>query len=584
MVLTVLPLGAARANPDFDRWVEAFTDTWARANPQFVTQTQYFSGAEQDAFDRQLNLAGPWGNVFGRKMAEARAVLARRGRDEVGRFPAASLTPTQRTSAALIQWACDEAIAAAEFASHRFVFDQFTGLQAGLVQFLTTTHPIRKARDIENYLARLGQVAARLDEGLGEAREADAAGVRPPRFIVQRTIEQIDGLLLHPARENVFTSSLDTRIGQLGDAIPAATRREAVAQAERLVADEVIPDFRRVRAFLEGQAGQANDDAGLWRLPRGEASYRKALATYTTTTLGPDEIHAIGRREVARLEGEMDRILRELGYKDGSVKDRYAQLDLDSQPTGADPRAILLADNVRFVADAERRCEALFDLRPKAPVVVRREPAFSERTAAAHYSTPAPDGSQPGIYWLPLPGPRFAVLGMRSLAYHEAVPGHHFQLALQQEAKDLPKFRKLGVFGFISAYGEGWALYAERLADESGWFDGDPRGRLGCLNSQLFRARRLVVDTGLHAKRWTRREAIDYGIPAAEVERYVVWPGQACSYMIGQLRIVDLREEAKAALGAKFSIKGFHNVVLGAGTVPLAVLEREVRDWIAAAR
>ena len=241
-----------------------------------------------------------------------------------------------------------------------------------------------------------------------------------------------------------------------------------------------------------------------------------------------------------------------------------------------------------MVRDAEKRSEAVFDLRPKAPVTVIREPAFSESSAAAHYSDPAPDGSQPGIYWLPLAdlSPRVTWLGtgLKSTAYHEAIPGHHFQLALQQETTSLPRYLKLGIFGFNSAYIEGWALYAERLADENGWYEGDLPGRLGFLNMQLFRARRLVVDTGLHEMKWTRQQVIDYGFTPTETERYIVWPGQACSYMIGQLRILELREKAKAALGAKFSIKEFHNLVLGGGSMPLEVLGQEVERWIAVVR
>jgi uncharacterized protein (DUF885 family) len=377
-------------------------------------------------------------------------------------------------------------------------------------------------------------------------------------------------------------STLDERLGALGDAIAPADRQAFVSAAEKITAEAVVPAYRRIRDFLAEQLPRANDDAGVWRLERGNEFYAQSLRTYTTTTLTPDEIHAIGLREVARLEGEMDTILRQLGYTNGSVNARYAELEAALQPkTAGDPRPAILADNEKWVRDAERRAAMLFDLRPRAPVEVRREPVLTEKTAAAHYTTPAPDGTQPGIFWLPMPGPSFSILRRRSLVYHEAVPGHHFQLALQQEMSDLPRFRSRGAIGAGSAFVEGWALYAERLADENGWYEGDLHGRLGYLNSMLFRARRLVVDTGIHAKRWTRQQAIDYGLSAQEVERYIVWPGQACAYMIGQLRIVELREKARAALGEKFSIREFHNLVLRTGDVPLDVLAREVEAWIA---
>jgi uncharacterized protein (DUF885 family) len=305
----------------------------------------------------------------------------------------------------------------------------------------------------------------------------------------------------------------------------------------------------------------------------------------TTTDLTPDEIYAIGLREVARIEGEMDVIFRQLGYTEGTVNERYLKMNATLiPPAEPDPRAAMLAQVQRIVRDAELRAPAFFDLLPKAPVEVRREPAFTEAGAAARYTLPAPDGSRPGIYWQPLanlsPEVVWIGAGTKSVAYHEAVPGHHYQLTLQQEL-DLPRFRKLRALGGIVAFSEGWGLYAEQLADEAGWYEGDPQGRLGYLNLQLFRARRLVVDTGLHAKKWTRQQAIEYGIPATEVERYVVFPGQACAYMIGLLKIVECRERAKAALGAKFSLREFHNLLLRTGELPLAVLDRVVDEWIA---
>jgi len=277
----------------------------------------------------------------------------------------------------------------------------------------------------------------------------------------------------------------------------------------------------------------------------------------------------------------MDAFLRQLGYKEGTIKERMDKLEADSQPAAdPDPRPELLAQYERILRDAEHRAVPLFDLRPRAPVVVRREPAFTEKNAAAHYTVPANDGSRPGIFWAPLPGPKFEIAEMRTLVYHEAVPGHHFQIALQNEMTDLPRFRRDRVFGFISAHGEGWALYAEQLAAENGWYEGDLKGRLGQLQAELFRARRLVVDTGIHAQHWTRQQAIDYGIPPSEVERYVVWPGQACAYKIGMLEILKLRSWAKEKLGKKFSLKEFHDAVLRAGTVPLSVLDQVLQDFV----
>jgi uncharacterized protein (DUF885 family) len=393
-----------RSTISFGAWSDAFAQEWLKGAPQMATRAQYFAGAEQDALDRQLALIGEWGSTFGVAAASRRASLARRGRAELQRIPAESMTPQQRTAAALLHWSLDDAIVSAEFATHSYVFDQFNGLQLELVNHLTQTHPIRNRRDIENYLARLALVAPRIDEGIAETRAVTTAGILPPRFILERTIEQIDGFLGNAPRDNVYVSTLDTRMAAMGAAISSADRQTFLTGAEMTTTGAVIPAYRRIRDYLADQLSKATADAGVWRLPRGDVFYAQALSRFTTTKLTADEIHVIGLREVARLEGEMETILRQLGYTNGTVNARYAQLEAALQPKGAgDPRPQILADTEKWVRDAERRAATLFDLRPKAPVEVRREPAFSEKTAAAHYTDPAPDGTRPGVYWLPLP-------------------------------------------------------------------------------------------------------------------------------------------------------------------------------------
>src|SRR5258705_7068279 len=279
----------------------------------------------------------------------------------------------------------------------------------------------------------------------------------------------------------------------------------------------------------------------------------------------------------------MDAVLRRIGRAEGSVKERIAKLSVDLRypnPTSNESGEQIMRDIDGIIRDAERRAALLFDVRPKSPVIARPFPSFREANAAANYNSPAPDGSRPGTFQYPRRLDRMTKFDLRSVVYHETVPGHHFQIALQVENKDLPRFRQIGAFGGISGLSEGWGLYAERLAAESGWYGDDIEGRLGQLDFELFRARRLVVDTGLHAKRWTRQQAIDYGIEASEVERYTVYPGQACSYMMGELKIIELRDKAQAALGAKFSVREFHNAVLRTGTVPLELLERQIDAYI----
>ena len=465
---------------------------------------QYFSGAEQDALDRQLILGGAFGQTYGAKAAQERAEFARRGLEELQRFPAAALTAPQWTSVAVIKWSLEDAVRSAAFAQHRFVFEQFGGLHLGLFIFLTSIHPIRNSREIDNNLPRLPLGAPRIDEGSADAKGAAAAGMIPPRFVLQRVIEQFDGFTAQKPADNPFAATLDKRVAMLGAAVSAEQRAKFVAAAENEVAATIIAAYQRVRALLVAQLPGATDDAGAWRLLRGGDFYANSLESLTTTKLTSAEIHAIGLREVTSISAEMEAILQQLGYKEGTIQARIEKLNATLNPLAEpDPRLMLVAKVEALVHDAERRSVAVFDLLPKAPVTVKREPAFSEKSAAAHYTNPAPDGSSPGIYWLPLAdlSPRVTWLGvdMKSTAYHEAVPGHHFQITIQQESQELPRYRKLGVFGFNSAYIEGWALYAERLAAENGWYEGDLPGRLGYLHLQLFRARRLVADTGLHA-------------------------------------------------------------------------------------
>ncbi|HEX5688309.1 MAG TPA: DUF885 domain-containing protein [Ideonella sp.] len=563
---------AAPAPQDFDTWADGFAADWVRLSPERATFTQYFDGAEQAALDSRLT---PQTHAHRAQVRNtARAGLARLARYDFGR-----LTPDQRTGAVTMRWSLQRTLDAEPFEDHNFLFNQFGGLQIRLVSLFNEAQPLRRPADVGPFVERLAQVDLRIDQAIERVRDAAVRGLLPPRFILERSRTQVQDFLAPPADKNLFVEALARRSAQVEGLAPA-DRTTAIANATRLVEQRIRPAWQRLLALMNELHPRTSDDAGLWRLPDGAAAYAQALAGATTTTLDAEAIHAIGLREVARIEGEMDRVLRALGRASGSVEERMKALRLELQPPAEpDPRPGLIERFKAMVADNQRRSQALFNLQPKAPVEVRREPALTEKTAAAHYSTPAPDGSRPGVFWAPLPGPVFNIPGMRSLAVHEAIPGHHFQLTIQQERDDLPRWRQRLVFGGGSAYSEGWALYAERLAIDHGWYEGDPHQLLGALDSQLFRARRLVVDTGLHAKRWTRGQAIAFGISAQEVERYVVNPGQACAYMIGMLRLLDLRGQAQQAMGERFSARSFHDVVLKTGSVPLDVLGEVVGRW-----
>ena len=557
----------------FTKWADVFAADWVRMSPERATNTQYFAGAEQQALDRQLQpISDAW--------RERQQTMARTGLAKLKGYLAGPLDDIERNSAETMTWSLEQVIAGQPYQDHNFQFAQMGGTHVSLVSFMAETHPIRRAADVESYLARLDQVAARMDEATARARRAATRKLIAPRFILERAQAQVETFLKPAPEQNVLVTSLATRSAALADLAPEA-RAAAVARATAIVATKIIPAYQRTKAFMAEIYPRTTDQAGISRFPDGAAAYSQALANFTGTKLTAAQIHAIGLREVARIEAEMDRHLKSLGFNEGTIEQRMRALDKTFQlPADPDPRPEIIKRYNAMVRDAEKRSASLFNLMPKAPVDVRREPPLTEASAAAHYSLPAPDGTLPGIFWVPLRGPVFDMVRMRSLAYHEAVPGHHFQLAIQQELTGLPKFRTSRIFGGGSSHSEGWALYTERLAVEQGWYQGDVPGLLGALGSELFRARRLVVDTGLHSKGWTRQQAIDYGIGAQEVERYVVWPGQACAYMLGMLRILELREKAQKALGEKFTLPGFHDVVLRNGSIPLDVLEKLIDKWI----
>jgi uncharacterized protein (DUF885 family) len=574
---------AVQGRSAFNEFAEKLAAEWMKADPSSATAQQYFTGAEQAALDRQLIAKdSAYGIPLGKAAKAEYVQRIRRALRELKQHPRAKMTPIERTSAASLEWQLRDALRMAQLEDQRFVFDQFGGLHVSLINFLSQVHPMRTPADVDSYLARLGQVSRVLDEGVAVARERARHGVIPPKFILQATIDGLNRVLTPPPSDNVLVASLVQRSAKIVG-LTDAQRTTARDTAEKQVRESIIPALERVRALLTDQLPASTDEAGIHNLPDGSSPYAAFLKSNTTSDMTPEQVHELGLQQVARIEAEMDELLRELGYTDGSVKDRFEALDASLQPPAdPDPRPALLAEHERILRDAEQRATQLFDLRPQAKVRVMREPSFTEASAAAHYSAPAPDGSLPGTVWIPLPGPKFQMLEMRTLTYHEGVPGHHFQIALQQETTALPDFRRKRVFGRLSAFAEGWALYAEHLVAESGWYEGDPKGRLGQLADELFRARRLVVDTGLHSRHWTRQQAIDYGIRPSEVDRYVVWPGQACAYMIGELEILEQREKARKALGDYFSLAQFHNWLLRTGTVPLDVLGQVVDQEVAA--
>jgi uncharacterized protein (DUF885 family) len=568
---------AAASEGTIDDFFNSFTDEWVRYDPNVATRARYFSGDDQDRLERQST------PLWNRDWQLGRIRLAKKGLAELRRFDRASLNEIQRVSAELMESQLDMLVREQPFLDYIFPIQQMNGANVNLVESLTVGHPLATERDAENYNAVLGQMSTRMDEAISLSARQATRNIIPPKFILEATIRQMQSFADPLPAQNPLVTTLAQKLAAIKN-LREASRSTLLVDAEKTVSTQVYPAWKRAITQLQSQLQRSSDNAGFWSLKGGPEAYGYFLERYTTTKLKPEEIHQIGLKQVAPIENEMDGLFRQLGRTSGAIEERIKKLQTDLEypnPTSEASREQIMRDIEGILRDAEKRAAMLFDLRPKAPVVAQAFPVFRENNAAANYNPPSPDGSRPGTFQYPRRLSRMTKFELRSLVYHETVPGHHFQVAFEMENKALPRFRQIRAFGGISALGEGWGLYAEHLAAESGWYEGDIEGRLGELYSELFRARRLVVDTGIHAKRWTRQQGIDYGIEPSEVERYAVFPGQACSYMIGQLKIIELREKARKALGDRFSVREYHNQVLRTGTVPLNVLERQIDAWIA---
>jgi uncharacterized protein (DUF885 family) len=505
-------------------------------------------------------------------------------------YDRSAMTPEQQLSYDVYEWILDDRVRGHEFMYYDYPVNPMSvwGIQTWLIDFMVNYQPIADRKAAEDYIARLSGIDTWMEQLLEGLKLREAAGVILPRFLIPPTISQIeDHVQMHPSGEaggpkfaveeiELYTSFRD-KLGQV-EGISEDEEQALLDRAKTAIEETVIPAFLELREYLSYLEQVATQDAGVWKFPNGEAYYAYELQHNLTTDVGPDEIHALGLAEVERLQKEMRQVAHdELGYPlDISMEALFQRLWTDSEFFEGDA---LLAEYWRLIEEADQAAGDFFDLRPSADLVIRSDPL----STVAYYRSPPLDGSGPGIFTINLeagPTPHYQ---MPTVAYHETVPGHHFQGALALEF-DLPTFRRNLV---LNAYNEGWALYAERLAWEMGLYKGDPLGNLGRLALEIERAARVVVDTGLHDLGWTMHQAATYfqeetGVPYnyARLTRYLVLPGQGCSYTIGYLKIMELRQRAMDQLGDEFDIKEFHNLVLGQGALPLEILERLVDEWI----
>ncbi len=530
-------------------------------------------------------------------LAHEQALNAKLGADlaTLRRYDRGSLDESTRLSYDMLEYFLDIQAQGRRFQHHNHPLNQLFGAQNELPTFMATQHPVRSVAEGEDYVARLRKFPLRFHQVLEGVRRREQDGIVPPTFVVQKVLAEMRAFVAAPAQQNILYTSLAEQIRKAPQgAIVVEEGERLLSEADTAIARQVYPVYREMIAYYEALLPRTTGNHGVWALPDGDAFYAWAVRQHTTTDMTPEQVHALGLSEVARIEAEMDAILRAEGVADGSVGARVKQLGQRPDqlyPDNEAGRARILADFQAIIDDIDRGLAPHFDVRPKVGVKVERVPAFREKTApGAYYNPPAFDGSRPGIFYANLRNvAEVQKFGMRTLAYHEAIPGHHFQIAIQQQLTGVPTFRKVLPF---TAFSEGWALYAERLAWEIG-YQTQPLDNLGRLQAEMFRAVRLVVDTGMHHKRWTREQAIDYmsaktGMPdadvVAEIERYLVQPGQALAYKVGMNTILALREKARAALGSKFDLKRFHNLVLTGGSMPLKLLESRVDAWIARER
>jgi uncharacterized protein (DUF885 family) len=464
------------------------------------------------------------------------------------------------------------------------------GTQVSLVSFMQTQHVVKNAKTARNYVARLRAMGGKLDAVTAEMQRQSDAGVVLPPALLEKSLAVIDDTIKSVPAQNALVTTFVERMGK-AEGLDDPGREDLRAQAVAAVTESVYPAFQRMRtALLEQQPKAQRTAAGVGRLADGAAYYQAMLKQFTTTDYTPEQVHALGLAEVARIEAEMNALLASQGLTEGTVAERVAALNVDPRflvPNDAAGREQLLARYREILDEVAARMPEYFRTIPVGKLEVERVPVAAEKgSAGAYYSPAALDGSRPGTFFVNLRDVHeIPTWTMKTLAYHEGIPGHHFQIATAQGLEGLPLLRQQPIY---TAYVEGWALYAERLMAEIGMYANDPYGDLGRLQAEIYRAVRLVVDTGLHAKSWTREQAIAYMVGTtglgeseviSEIERYMALPGQACAYKVGQLKILELRDKARAVLGPKFDLKAFHTVVLENGAVPLTVLEQLVDAW-----
>ena len=499
-------------------------------------------------------------------------------------FPDDQLSSSEQMSKAILQWECDINLNEFNYNANLTPIDQMwsPNLFMGQLASGSSAQPFNTVEDYENWMKRVDGYLAWLSSAQVRMRQGMESGHVLPKSLIKKVLPQLESQTVKNVDQHLFFSPIKNMPADFSE----ADREKLTKAYESMILERIVPAYESLHTFMANEYMDAGrESSGIQGEPDGDAYYAHQIKRYTTTDMTAAEIHELGLSEVARIRSEMEKIKDQVGFE-GDLKAffDYVRNNKDLMPF-TDPQEVI--DNFNAIHDRmQPQIEKLFDVKPKTPFEVRRTEAFRESSASAEYNPGSLDGTRPGIFYTPIPDvTKYNVYSDESLFLHEAIPGHHYQISLTQESTELPKFRKLL---WYSGYGEGWALYCESLGTELGLYT-DPYQLFGMLGAEMHRAIRLVVDTGLHSKGWTREQAIQYSLDneaeseasiTSEIERYMANPGQALSYKIGQLKIRELRNKASDALGANFDIRQFHNQVLETGCVPLALLENKIDNWI----
>lgn len=503
---------------------------------------------------------------------------------ELASVDTTSLKPEEKISYEIMKWEISRGKESLQFDTNLMPIQQFWGTNLTMAQFAggSSAQPFKTEKDYRNFLKRMDLYAVWMDSAMVYMKKGIDKGVVLPKVLTAKVIPQFESMVTPNVEDNIFYTTIKSFPKDFSSEQKENLKKEYTAA----IKEKLEPQFKKMTAFLKNEYLPASrSTSGIGSLPNGAEMYKFYVKQQTTTDKTPAEIHEIGLKEVARIKSEMEKVKQQVGFK-GTINEFFEHVRTKPELMSFKKPENVIANFERIYSVIKPNVDKLFSLQPKCPFKIKRTEAFREATASAEYNQGSADGSRPGIFYVPIPDVKtYNCYSDEDLFLHEAIPGHHFQISLQQENKELPDFRKFNWFG---AYGEGWALYTESLGKELGVYK-DPYQYFGMLGAEMHRAVRLVVDTGMHSKGWTREQAIKYSLDneaeseagiIAEIERYMAIPGQALSYKMGQMKILELRKRAQDKMKDKFDIKVFHQKVLESGVLPLALLEKKINNWI----